>query len=182
MSDLKVRPLRKAFSLIELLIVIFIISMVYAIGFSGATLGVNKPKSLTPLNLKDNIIKSEFYNGRTTLMCVNKCKECYLRHGLSGKFSTYSSGIKLKNMTVYTLDSSEALREIEYERFQDKKICLVIDFYNNGSSSQLILKDEDGAYFLPAFFGKPKKFDSVSDAKEYWLKTSQSISSSGDYY
>lgn len=179
---LQPQMLRKGFSLIELLIVIFIVAMVYAAGFSGISLDKPKPKALTPLNLKDNIIKSEFYNGRTTLMCLNKCTKCYLRKGISSKFMPYNSGVKLKNITAYTIDSSDDLREIEYERFNDKPICLVIDFYNNGSSTQMILKDDTGAYFLPAYFGESKKFDSVEDAKTYWLKSSQTISNSGEYY
>jgi len=42
----------KGFSLIELLIVIIIISIVYFLGFSGIEKTTDKPKALTPLNLK----------------------------------------------------------------------------------------------------------------------------------
>ena len=172
----------KGFSLVELLIVIMIVGLVYAAGFSGVDYKKPKPKALTPLNLKDNIVKSEFYNGRATLMCVNQCKKCYLRKGISSKFTPYSNGVQLNNITAYTIDARDNLTEIEYERFNDQKICLVIDFYNNGSSTQIILKDDKSAYFLPAFFGESKKFDSIDDAKSYWLETSQSISNSGEYY
>jgi len=173
---------RKGFSLIELLIVIVVVGIVYAAGFSGVSYVKPKPKALTPLNLKDNIVKSEFYNGRTTLMCLDKCSKCYLRKGLSSKFVPYTNGVSLKNITAYTIDSRDSLREIEYERFNDKPICLVIDFYNNGSSTQLILKDDKSAYFLPAYFGDSIKFDSLEDAKRHWLKASQSVSDSGGYY
>jgi hypothetical protein len=57
-----------------------------------------------------------------------------------------------------------------------------MDFYNNGSSTQIILEDDKGAYFLPAFFGEPKRFDSPDDAKTYWLEKSHSVSNSGEYY
>ena len=182
MSHTKVYTLRKGFSLIELLIVIFMVSLIYAMGFSGIDLGKSEPKPLSPLNLKDNIIKSGFYNGRTTLMFTDKCKKCYLRRGLVSTFTPYSQAIKLNNLKAYTLDNRESLREIEYDRFNDHNICLVIDFYNNGSSTQLILEDDEGAYFLPAFFGEAKKFNSVDDAKRHWIKLTQSISSSGEYY
>jgi prepilin-type N-terminal cleavage/methylation domain-containing protein len=174
--------LRKGFSLVELLIVIMIVALIYAAGFSGIDVAKSKPKALTPLNLKDNIVKSEFYNGRATLMCLDKCAKCYLRQGLSSKFTPYSNGVSLKDTTAYTIDNRDSLQEIEYERFNDRPICLVIDFYNNGSSTQIILKDDTGAYFLPAFFGDAKKFDTIDDAKRHWLKSSQDISSSGEYY
>jgi len=182
MDNTKRDSWQKGFSLIELLIVIFIISLVYYLGFSGVELGKQAPKALTPLNLKESIVNSKFFNGHATLMCVNKCKKCYLRRGLSSSFQTYSNKIDLTNIEVYTLDSRESLKRLEYRRYNDEKICLIMDFYNNGSSTQLILKNEEGAYFLPAFFGEAKKFDSPEDAKSYWLSKSESVSGSGDFY
>jgi len=182
MINIKEFSLRKGFSLVELLIVIMIVALIYAAGFSGISVTKPNPKALTPLNLKDNIVKSEFYNGRATLMCLDKCNKCYLRKSLSSKFTPYPNGIQLENIKAYTIDSRDALHEIEYKRFNDRPICLIIDFYNNGSSTQMILKDDEGAYFLPAFFGDAQKFDTIDDAKDYWLKASQSISSSGEYY
>ena len=182
MSSFKSYSTHKGFSLIELLIVVVVVSLVYAIGFSNFKIRKSTPKALTPLNLKETIIKSEFFNGHATLMCVNKCKVCYLRQGVSSPFKAYTNKIDLTNIKAYTLDERESLRELEYQRFDDKKICLVMDFYNNGSSTQIILENEDGAYFLPAFFGEPKRFDSPEDAKEYWLKQSRSVSNSGEYY
>jgi len=174
--------MRKGFSLIELLIVVVIISLVYALGFSNFKIRKAAPKALTPLNLKETIVKSEFFNGHATLMCVNKCRNCYLRQGVSSPFKAYSNKIDLTNIKAYTVDERESLRRLEYERYDDKKICLVMDFYNNGSSTQIILEDDKGAYFLPAFFGEPKRFDSPDDAKSYWLEQSSSVSNSGDYY
>jgi len=172
----------RGFSLIELLIVVVIISLVYAIGFSNFKIRKATPKALTPLNLKETIVKSEFFNGHATLMCVNKCRNCYLRQGISSAFKAYSNKIDLTNIKAYTVDERESLRRLEYERYDDKKICLVMDFYNNGSSTQIILEDDKGAYFLPAFFGEPKRFDSPDDAKTYWLEKSHSVSNSGEYY
>ncbi len=182
MNTYKRYSTQQGFSLIELLIVVVVISLVYAIGFSSFKIRKSEPKALTPLNLKETIIKSEFFNGHATLMCVNKCRNCYLRQGLSSAFKAYSNKIDLADIKVYTIDERDSLRRLEYERYDDKKICLVMDFYNNGSSTQIILENEEGAYFLPAFFGEPKKFDSPSDAKTYWLEQSNVVSGSGSYY
>ncbi len=172
----------KGFSLMELIIVIFIISLVYYLGFSGVELGKQRPKALTPLNLKETITSSELFSQKATLMCVNKCKQCYLRKGISSPFKAYESKIDLSNIKAYTIDESDSLVQIEYERYNDQKICLIMDFYANGSSTQLILEDEENAYFLPAFFGQAKKFGSVEDAKDYWLEKSRRVSNSGDFY
>jgi prepilin-type N-terminal cleavage/methylation domain-containing protein len=173
---------RKAFSLMELLIVIFIISLVYYLGFSGVELGKQKPKALTPMNLKETITKSNLFSSHATLLCVNKCKKCYMRKNISSSFEAYENKIDLSNVKAYTLDAEDSLMKIEYERYNDQKICLVMDFYANGSSTQIILEDEENAYFLPAYFGKAKKFDSPEDAKDYWLEKSHLVSNAGEFY
>jgi len=91
-------------------------------------------------------------------------------------------GIDLKGVEAYTLDERESLSPLEYGRYQDQKICLRLDFYKNGSSTQIILKNREGVYFLPAFFGTPQKVDTLEEAKELWLKNSTLASNSGDFY
>jgi len=176
------RYVHKGFTLIELLIVILIVSMVYFLGFRGVELDKKKPKALTPLNLKENIVNSEWFNGHATLLCVDKCSTCYLRRDVSSPFQEYTNRISLKDVQAYTLDARDSLVRIEYERFHDKKICLKMDFYDNGSSTQIILKQDENTYFLPAYFGTEKHFDSPDDAKEYWLKNSRLVADSGDFY
>ena len=182
MPPLKRYAVHKGFSLIELLIVILIVSMVYFLGFEGVELGEKKPKALTPLNLKSNITSSELFSGEATLLCIDECRSCYLRRGVSSPFEEYTSPIDLIKIKAYTLDKDESLSRIEYGRYQDKPICLIMDFYANGSSTQIILKNEEESYFLPAFFGEPQAFVSPQEAKEYWLRNNRSLSDSGAFY
>ena len=63
-----------------------------------------------------------------------------------------------------------------------KRSVFMMDFYNNGSSTQIILKNDKGSYFLPAFFGEPQEFASPEEAKEYWLRNSTAVSDSGEFY
>lgn len=174
--------MRKAFSLIELLIVILIIGIVYSVGFEGFEIGKPQPKALTPLNLKSTIVSSKAFTGQATLLCIKKCTECYLRRGVSSAFEAYESPIDLRNIKVFTIDKQEALLDVEFGRYQDQKICLLMDFYNNGSNTQLILKNEKYSYFLPAYFDEPQQFENIEDAKDYWLRNSQLVSNQGDYY
>lgn len=173
---------QKGFTLIELLIVILIVAMVYFLGFSGVEFNKAKPKALTPLNLKETITKAEWFNGKISLLCLNNCSTCLLRHDISSAYHAYSNGIDLRGIKAYTLDKTDTLIPIEYERYDDKKVCLKMDFYPNGSSTQIILQNQKGTYFLPAYFEDAKRFDSPEDAKEYWLKNAHLVSSSGDYY
>lgn len=174
--------MKKGFSLIELIIVVVLIGILFGVAASNFKIAKPEPKALTPLNLKESILKSELFQDQATLMCVNKCKTCYLRRGVNSAFEPYANKVDLTNIKAYVIDSSDALVRMEYARFNDDRICLVMDFYNNGSSTQMILENEEGAYFLPAFFGKAKKFDSPEDAKEHWLERTRVVSNSGEYY
>jgi len=173
---------RSAFSLLELLVVILIISIVYFLGFSGIDKSENKPKALTPLNLKTTITNSPLFTGEATLVCINKCRNCYLRQNISSPFEEYENKIDLTGTKVYTLDSQETLHEIQDKRYQDQKICLEMHFYKNGSSTQLILENNHGVYFLPSFFGEAKKVDSLIEAKKLWLEKNELVANSGDFY
>jgi len=173
---------RSAFSLLELLVVILIISIVYFLGFSGVDKSENKPKALTPLNLKTTIMHSALFSGEATLVCINKCSNCYLRQDISSPFEEYENKIDLAGTKVYTLDSQETLLEMTDKRYQDQKICLEMHFYKNGSSTQLILENNHGIYFLPAFFGEAKKVDTLIEAKDLWLKNNRLVANSGDFY
>jgi len=173
---------QKGFTLIELLIVILIVSIVYFLGFSGVELDKEKPKALTPLNLKETITNAKWFNGKISLLCLDKCKTCMLRKNISAAYVPYSNGIDLSDIKAYTIDGSDSLIRLEYERYNDKKICLKMDFYPNGSSTQIILENEQGTYFLPAYFEDAKRFDSPEDAKEYWLEHTKLVSSTGDFY
>ncbi len=174
--------MHKGFSLIELLIVILIVSVVYFLGFEEFELGKPKPKPLNPMNLKAQILKSELYEGQATLVCLDKCSTCYLRPDLSSSFEAYPNAIDLQNLKAYTVDERDSLVRIEYGRYDDKKICLIMDFYNNGSSTQIILETKEGSYFLSSFFETALHFDSPEDAKEYWVNKSHSLSDAGAFY
>lgn len=172
----------QGFSLLELLIVILIVSIVYFVGFDGIDTTKPKPKALTPLTLKSTIVSSDFFAGQGTFMCIDKCRSCYFRPDIASAFEAYPHAIDLGELEVYTLDVQDALVELEYGRYQDEKICLLIDFYPNGSSTQLIVKNETESYFLPAYFDEPKAFASLEEAKDFWLRNAEAVSESGEFY
>ena len=173
---------KKAFSLLELLLVIFIISLVYFLGFSGFEKEKKRLPVLTPMTLKEKVMQSPVFKGRGTLICIDACRSCYFREDITASFEPYEGKTKLTHLKTYTLDSGDNLVELEYGRYQGQKICLKMEFFQNGSSTPLILQDDDGTYFLPAFFGEAQKAASLEEAKEMWLKNDDALQHQGDYY
>jgi prepilin-type N-terminal cleavage/methylation domain-containing protein len=175
--------LTKAFSLIELLIVIFIVALVYFLGFGAISWSPQTNNQITPLNLKQSIQTSSFYQGHGKLICIDKCNTCYFQTNIHSKLINIKNHINLgKNVAIYQLDKDDILTKRDFGRFNDKKICLIMDFYKNGSSTQMVLENDTGIYFLSAYFNSSAKVDSLSDAKDLWLKSNKPLENLGDFY
>jgi len=173
---------RKGFTLIELIIVIFLILLIYSLVFTHYQKEQTKPPALTPLNLKETLYQTLPHGEHVTFLCIHKCRECYWKPDDAATYKRYTSRLNIKDSEVYVLDGEETLSKAQYGRFKDSEVCLMLEFFPNQSSTQIVLKNSEGTYFLPAYFGKPQKFNSLADAQAYWLANTRLISNSGDFY
>jgi len=83
----------------------------------------------------------------------------------------------------YILDRNGNPQKLDLGRYKDKKICLRLRHYKNGSISQVILELKDKALFIPSYFGEGKSFDSVDQAASWWLEdTLRGVKSQGEWY
>ncbi len=174
--------MRKGFSLLELLLVIFIISMVYFLGFDG----FEKPKPsadlLTPKNLKSVLSKSDLFTQAGTFLCTDRCSSCYYKGSSDKTFKPYEGKTALKGSEVYFFNAEAQMQKMDYGRFHDRKICLLMQFYPNGSATQVILKQGNHIYLLPSYLGKPRTFSSLDEAKDFLVKNTERLSRNGDFY
>jgi prepilin-type N-terminal cleavage/methylation domain-containing protein len=166
------RRLKEAFTLIELIIVIVIISMVTFLVFSENVNRTKKEDRLTPLNLKSSILKSVKPSSDITFFCINGCKRCYILQ--DNKITPFKGNINLgTNLEVYIVDSSGRLTQLTSEDFgtiNDHKICFKFKIYKNKSSTKYILSNDQGVYFLPSYFGKPKELKDIDSGVSLWLR------------
>jgi prepilin-type N-terminal cleavage/methylation domain-containing protein len=173
----------KAFTLMELLIVIFIVALVYFLGFGAISWSNKKNNQITPLNLKTTIQNSTSFEGHGKLICLDHCKSCYFQTNINAPLRKIKNPIKLgEDVSIYQLDRDDTLTRRDFGRFDDKKICLVMDFYKNGSSTQMVIENSNGIYFLSAFFDTSSKVNSLSDAKDLWLQYNKPLQNLGDFY
>lgn len=174
---------RRAFSLLELLLVIFIVSLVYFLGFQGVEKQSKNEPTLSLQTVVEDIRSLHPEGG--TLICTSKCKRCYFKSLADADYAAYSGAVRLPELTVFTIDKSENLQQLEYGRFNDEKICLMLDFAPNGSVTQAIIRTEEKAreiYFLPSYFGRIRKANSLDEAQSLWLAHNHDIDSQGDFY
>jgi prepilin-type N-terminal cleavage/methylation domain-containing protein len=173
---------RDGFSLIELIIVIFLMLLIYSLVFTYYQKKESGPQPLSPVNLK-KVLRKTIPSGKyATFICTRSCEACYLRTGATNSFTHYDEEISLKKTEAYVMDQDESLSLQESGKFKGDDICLKIDFYPNGSSTQIVLKTPQNIYFLPAYFGNTQKVDTLEEAQELWLKNDTMASDRGDYY
>jgi len=172
----------KAFTLLELIVVIFIISMVSVMVFSTLKHEEKKIKVLDPTTLPFEFRKAFKGQGGVELFCINKCQECYVMKG--GEILPYEGDINLgKEIEVYLLDKNDHFYQIDdFGRIKDKKVCLRYHLYSNTSTTQMVIKNHDGIYYLPSFFAKAQKVSEMDEAKELWIKEAYDLKDSGSFY
>jgi len=171
---------KKAFTLIELILVIFLISIMMYFVFSTPSVPKAQKELITYKNLPQYLQKTLPLDGE--LVCTNKCTKCFYLNGTANA-QKVSLPIPLHVKNEYILDSSNNADKIDLGRYNDKKVCLRLNHYKNGSISQVIFELDDKFLFIPSYFGEGKIFESLSDAVSYWTKDSQNnLRSKGDWY
>ncbi|HIP51861.1 MAG TPA: type II secretion system protein [Campylobacterales bacterium] len=172
----------KGFSLLELIVVVLIVSLIGFLVFSSAIKQQQKVKILDPTTLPSTLRESFKGQGDIELFCIKKCEECYIIQG--GNISPYDGGISFgQDVETHLLDDDNHFVEIDdLGRVKDKKVCLRYHLYANGSTTQMVIVNNQGIYFLPSYFGKAQKVADMEEAKELWVKEDYSLKDSGSFY
>jgi len=172
----------KAFTLLELMVVIFIMSIVTAMVFSTLKRKEEKVNILDSTTLPSEFRKAFKGQGDVELFCVNKSKECYIMKGR--EISPYKGEVNFGNeVEIYLLDSdNHFVKTDDFGRIKDKKVSFRYHLYPNGSTTQMVIKNSDGIYYLPSYFGKAQKVAEMDEAKELWIKEDYDLKDSGSFY
>jgi len=170
------------FTLIELIVVVMIISLVGFMVFSEAVKQTKKPEKLTPLTLPSTLKKLYPSKEEVEFFCISKSTKCYIAKGRD--IIRYDALVDFgKNLEVYIVDNNNQLVRLEeFGRIKDKKITLRYTLYSNSSSSQMILLNDNGVYYLPAYFGEPVEVEDGEEAKALWIKDKYNLRDKGNYY
>ena len=173
----------KGFTLLELIVVVMIISIVSFLVISAAARNEEKKVEILDLSTLPSKFRDAFKGqGDVELYCIKKCEECYVMQG--GNISPYDGGTSFgEDVEIHLLDDDDQFVQVDdLGRIKDKKVCLRYHLYPNGSTTQMVVVNNKGTYFLPAYFGKAKKVADMQEAKELWVKEDYSLKDSGSFY
>jgi hypothetical protein len=159
-----------------------IISMVGFLVFSEAVKETKREGKLDPLTLPSTLKSAFPYSEDIEFFCIKESRDCYIAKG--AEILPFKGNINLgSNLEVYKVDKSDQLVQVEnFGRVQDEKITFRYTLYENGSTTQIILSNDEGVYYLPSYFGEPKKVDDLDSAKKLWLKDDFNLRDSGNFY
>jgi prepilin-type N-terminal cleavage/methylation domain-containing protein len=172
----------KGFTLVELIVVIMIISLIASLVFSTVVKQSKKPEKLEPLTLSMTLRKAFSEAVDIEFFCIQKSTDCYVIKG--GEINPYARNVDFgNNLKVHLLDENNQLVEVEeFGRLKDQKITFRYTLYANRSTTQMILSNDKGVYYLPSYFGDAVEVEDMSDAKALWIKEEYNLRDQGNYY
>lgn len=154
--------MRKAFSLIELLIVILIIGVVYTISVGNFEKVKEQSKKLTLENVKEYLQSLEYENS-AKLLCSDECSECEVI--IDGKKYKELDDFLDKSIKSYRYDFSYGMVEIE----KNDDLCFSYSIDKKGIGQQVIVEYKQLFYDFSTYLSPVtvyKSLQEVTDNKE----------------
>ncbi len=162
--------MRKAFSLMELLIVVVIMGVVYNLAV-GSFQKIGEVK--TPLSLK-NLKKylSDFeYEEKVKFLCLDSCSRCDIfvdgkkQEELHGKFD----GFLDDSVKIYRYEYGLGAIRVEPKAYFNEEdveedVCFSYSLNKQGIGEQVLVEFKGSVYDFSPYFSKTLKYGSLDDA------------------
>jgi len=170
---------KKAFSLIELLIVIVIIGVVYTLAVSKLrSVGSEDARVPTLQNLKTYLMALQTGHKNVRFLCLDDCSECAL----------YKDGTKIKTfknffdapVERYRYDFLQGVAAIDNEVYFDAKgheesVCFSLSLDAKGVADQEIVVYKDKAYDFSSYFTPIKAYGSLEELLDEKTKQTEEV-------
>ena len=150
--------MKKAFSLIELLIVIVIIGVVYTLSI-GNFKKVSDDKKMITLELLKEYLQEIPYEESVKLLCLDDCSTCSVI--VDGVKAESIDGFFDKSVTTYRYDTSYGMTEIE----EDYGVCFSYDINKKGVGEQVFVEFKNKVYDFSTYLDATPVYSSLEDAK-----------------
>ena len=169
--------MKKAFSLIELLIVILIIGIVYTLAVSKLDQVGEGSETVRIGTLKEYLLSLN-YTDKAKILCLDDCTSCDI----------YTDGKKIKtvedildeSVVSYDYNHIDGYSEIEKEIYfnaedVEEDVCFSYEVDTNGVGTQVLVEYKDSFYDFSTYFTKVKKYSSMANASDAKESTAQEV-------
>ncbi len=172
---------RKAFSLIELMIVIMIMGVIYTLSVSGFQKIEEQEEALTLENLKDYLMQFP-HEKSVELMCLDNCTECNIYvdgekvEELQGRFDGFlDSSVKVYRYE-YNVGAVEVPQKIYFNKEGvEESICFSYSVDNKKVGDQVFIEYKGFVYDLAPYISPAKRYRTMDKAVEEREKLQQEV-------
>lgn len=164
----------KAFTLIELVLVIILISSTYFLVFSGSNFTIKPEKTkITLIDLKEFLLKNFKFERELSFVCIEDKFTCYIKID-----NNILKSFKVENFfntkpDVYEYNQNENRIDFDDIRIDDisNNVIFELKIDNDYKSNEFILDTlEDKVYVFNSLFKKAELFTSISEVIEDFNK------------
>jgi len=159
---------KKAFSLIELLIVILIIGVFYSLAINSFDNLNKNNKKLTLENLK-KYMKSLEYTNSVKLLCLDDCSSCdfYVDNNKTKRIENFLDSTVVSYKYDFFYGYVELQKEV-YINSQniEEDVCFSYELDKNGVGDQVLIEFNNKFYDFSSYFGNTPVYDSIQSASE----------------
>lgn len=159
---------KKAFTLIELIIVVIIMGVVYNLAIVNFNKVNDASEKLTLLTLKEYLAKLP-HEKSSELICLDDCSTCKVV--VDGNVTDEIEDFLDESVKVYRYDDAygAVLKELRvYFNSEDveQSVCFDYKVFSNGVGDQIFVEYKEKYYDFTRYFEKTAQYDSMEDLIE----------------
>lgn len=167
---------KKSFTLFEVLIAIFLISLLYIFAINSFQKTVTKQDEITLKNVKQFLLKQEFKND-VVLKCTQEDIGCFLF--IDGELHNETIPLYFSSApTVYEYSSKlDRIEFIDLELVQLQRYEIVFEYSCNKQQKcrEMIVETEQNVLIFNNFYKEPKVIEYISDIDSYFENKVQEV-------
>lgn len=171
---------KKAFTLFELILVMSIIGVMYAILIQNFTLNNETDEKIT-IETIPNFLRKNFGENKSHVKfrCLDECFTCKVFENEKETSVGVELFEKRADLAAYTLRGDE-LEKIEFgeyfiDEYESEEICFEYSLYPNGSTDKMVLEYKDKFYLFDNFKEKTKVFERLDEAGDFWIQEKEIV-------
>lgn len=162
---------KKAFTLIELIIVVIIMGVVYKLAIANFNKVDKRSEKLTLLNLKEYLAKLP-HEESSELVCLDDCSVCkvIVDRNVTKEIKDFLD----ESVKIYRYDRAYGAVKKEMRTYfngedVEQNVCFDYKVFANGVGDQIFVEYKNRFYDFTNYFERPSVYDSIEalvDAKE----------------
>ncbi len=168
--------MRKAFSLIELLIVVLIIGIVYTLAVSSFENLKEDTTRVTLANLREYLQSLE-HEKSVNFLCLDDCSSCEIlidgkiQEGSKDSFDDFIDD----SIKVYIYTMNQDMQEIDDKVFFnseniEQRVCFSYEIDHKGVGEQVFIEFRKKVYDYSSYFEKTPVYTSIEEASDFKQK------------